>query len=203
MKKTLFAALAMAISSTAFADGHEMPFSYDHVDAKYSMFSADESELDAAGFTLSGSYSVTPEVFVTAAYESMETDDKILDIDELKVDGVILGLGYHMPVDLHTDMIHGADAVFEIKQGMYTAELADAEEDFDVTSISAGLRAHVAEMVEVRGDVVYETGDMDYSETMLSLEGRYHVTPDVSVAAMAELFAEDGETFGLSARYSF
>lgn len=208
LKKTLAAAVALAASTSAFADAHH-EFSYDYVEAGVGIIKADESILDSQTMVFAGSKTVGHNVFVLGGYEASETKDKI-DAgvgtpDEVSVSGFSIGAGYHMPVAVPAyamPYIDKADVVFTVAQTFGEVEYQDFEEDVDATTITAGLRTMMGHKVETEATVRHITGDVE-SDTSLTLNARYEVSEGVDLGVALNILGDAADTYVATARYSF
>ncbi|WP_251359254.1 hypothetical protein [Kangiella sp. TOML190] len=175
--KKVFLATTLALSSSlVLADN----VSYDYVDLGYQ----DYDGADGFAFELSKSFSA--DFYGRLDYTNLEADNSNIDIEFLR-----LNLGYKMPISSSTDFI--AELGYE-----------DIDVDFlgddDGFNARLGLRGMATRNFELGGFVSYS----DVLEsTDLTVEGRYHINNQFSVALEVGNDEELDEHYGVSFRYNF
>lgn len=165
-------------------------FNYNYVEISYDELDFDlgPADVDGDGLTLSGSYEITDDWHIYAAYGSHDLDFGI-DLDTWTV-----GAGYVYPLKDDID-IYGR--VLYIDQ---SADAGPASADDDGLGLQARIRARVTDQLELEGGILYV--DVADSDTSLQASARYNFTENFS-AGISLAFAGDTDGISVSARYSF
>ncbi len=168
------------------------PFSYNYVELGYAETEfdlGDGGDIDGDGFTLTGSFELTDEWHVVAAYA---TNDLDFGID---LDSWLIGAGYRYPLRNDTD-IYGR--LFYIDLDADGPGASDADDDG--LGLQARLRHRISDVFEVEGGLQYINASD--SDTSLQAEGRYYFQPTFSVGVGLS-FGGDSDGIGVNARFSF
>ena len=165
-------------------------FNYNYVEISYDELDFDLGpvDVDGDGLTLSGSYEITDDWHIYAAYGSHDLDFGI-DLDTWTV-----GAGYVYPLKDDID-IYGR--VLYISQ---SADSGPASADDDGLGLQARIRARVTDQLELEGGILYV--DVADSDMSLQASARYNFTENFS-AGINVAFAGDTDGISINARYSF
>lgn len=194
-----------------------------------------EDDADGELFGFSGSWEVLDPIYVKAAW-SRETKDfsnevlgTPLDLDSRQT-LALLGAGYHLETDDRTSLYFEAFGILEFKVkhsiplvtpsqfGPPSVAKTESVLKGDGYSLALGLRRRVGERFELEGQIarihtsvdIRRTGaEISDSETLLRIDGRYHVGGGLSVGAYLAYSKHTDDNFnnirklGASLRYSF
>ena len=191
--KYLLAVAMVAFSSAALSK----EISYDFIQGTYSSISITDSSLpdiDGNGFSVSGSFSVSPNLAINAGYEAASFD-RVLGID---MDATALTFG----ITAHTAVAPGTD-VF----GSFSVLNADVEASDGFTTISdddigniigIGLRHMLSEAVELAIGVS-RTDVFDDTSNTFGFGARFYANDTFSVG-VGYSTGDDTDTILLNAR---
>ena len=192
VKQSLMATLLVsyAISSLA-AD-----FNYN-----YGQVSYDDAEFDfgpgagilntdADGFSLAGSFEVTPELFVTASISMWEAANTV------DADTWLVGAGYHMPLNAKTDLLVEAN-IGNLEMSAVTSL------DYDIWAVSAGVRHSLDDKLEIGG----KFGWKDYerkpdTDTFFQVNAVYEFQKNIAGLISYET-ADTIDVLSVAARFYF
>src|SRR5262245_36694905 len=166
-------------------------FNYSYVELGYDEtdFDVGPADVDGDGLTLSGSFKLTDDWHVFAAYGQ---DDLDFGID---VDTYAIGVGYQYPI---RDDVARYGRVLYINQEVDLPGPANADDDG--LGLQFRVRGRVNEKLELEGGLNYiDVGD---SDTSLAASARYYFTKVFS-AGVGVTFGGDADGIGINARYSF
>ena len=167
-------------------------FNYTYVELAYDETDFDVGpgdDIDGDGLTLSGSFRLTDEWHLFAAYGQSDLD---FGIDE---DSYAIGAGYTFPLREDVDLY---GRVLYIDQEIDLPGPANADEDG--LGLQFRIRGRVSDKVEVEGGLQYlDVGD---SDTSLQASARYYFTKAFS-AGVGVTFGGDADGIGINARFSF
>jgi hypothetical protein len=146
--------------------------------------------VDGDGFGIAGTYTVADSFYVGASYEDYDFD--------YGVDGSVLeiGGGYFHTLQDDLDFI----ATFSYLEADASAGSQSADDDG--FQIGGGIRARLADSVEV--DALLELVDMNEgdSDTGIELRGRYYISDEFAVQAKAS-FGTNFDTISIGVRGEF
>ncbi len=194
MKKTLASLFAAGLLAPAIASANDISYSY--VDGGLALY-PDFEDQTFIGIDATGSFAVTPDIFVFGGLKYL-TDD--LDLTAIHVGG-----GYRFEVAPATDIWGGL--TIEYQEIEFTGRSCDIfgnctsrTVSFDDTSlgIRGGLRHRLNEDFEVGGSARIVTGDLDYFG--ISGYGQYFLNQNLGVIGEVDLY--DGE-LGLIGKVRF
>lgn len=198
MNGTPRALLVTALSIPALCAAQDEPrpaqpeFSYSYAEISYDETEFDigggVGEIDGDGFTLSGSYELTDEWHMYAAYGTSNLD---FNID---LDTYVVGAGYVFPLKDDIDLY---GRVLYIDQEVDT-NFGSADDDG--LGLQFRMRARISEEFEFEGGIQYV--DVADSDTSLLVSGRYHFT-DAFSAGIGLTFGGDVDGIGVNARFTF
>lgn len=152
------------------APGMAGDFSYRWGQVTYDL--ADIETDDGDGFGFSGSFEVTPDIFVQGAYRFWDMDSG-LDADAWEV-----SVGYRRGLDSRTD-VYGTFGLGSVQFGLRIGPFLLGT-DVDYWALRGGVRYWLQEKVEVGGTagiVAYDPGDTEFE---LGVNGQYYFTPRLS-----------------------
>jgi hypothetical protein len=186
-------AAAPAVESTS-------KLAYTSVDLRYLVVKVDEPSVDASGFALSGSWSMNANMFVTAGYATVETDDLRISgvTGSSQTDTLAVGVGGHYPVSPNADLV-GAFTILSASaegQGGFSGSTDDTGWAFD-----AGLRGLWAPTVEWGLTLGYVSIFED-TDTSLGLQMQYHTSRNWGILAGVGL-GSNATQLNFGARYNF
>lgn len=185
-------ALASAITFPALADSPNWNF----VQGSYLKASIDGLDVEPSGFGITGSTSMSENVFLGAAYKKLSGDISYLDVEASQIS---IGIGYHSPLSDKTDVY--AMLGFEIVEAKASGYRYSVSEDDTGYSFTVGLRSMVSESFELNGSVGYNSIDGE-NETSLAAGAQYYFNENVSIGAQYTT-GDDTNMWGFTARYSF
>jgi hypothetical protein len=177
----LAAAVLLPTVATAQQATQSQPFNYSYVEIGYDEF--DVGPFDGDGLTLTGSFEITDDWHLVAAYGAADFDGGG-DLDTWTV-----GAGYRHPLKSNVDLYGRA---------LYISD--DGPGDDDGLGLQVRLRAMVSDDVEVEGGIQHI--DVRDSDTSLQAGVRYHFNDNFS-AGLGLTFAGDTDSLGINARFSF
>ncbi|HZF29035.1 MAG TPA: porin [Gammaproteobacteria bacterium] len=166
-------------------------FNYSYAELGYDTtnFDVGPGDIDGDGFTLSGSFRLTDDWHLFAAYGQ---DDLDFGID---VDTYAIGVGYTYPIRNDVDLY---GRVLYIDQEVDFPGPASADDDG--LGLQFRVRGRVNEKLELEGGLQYV--DVGNSDTSLQAGARYYFTKAFS-AGVGVTFGGDADGIGINARYSF
>jgi hypothetical protein len=184
----LIPALATAQEGTRPA---KSSFNYSYVELGYDTtdFDVNGNDIDSDGITLSGSFKLTDDWHLYAAYSNRDVDFGI-DVDTLTV-----GVGYQYAIRDDIDLYGRV---------LYIDEQVDlpgpGNADDDGLGLQFRVRGRVSDKLELEGGIQYiDVGD---SDTSLQASARYYFTKQFS-AGVGLTFGGNADGLGINARYSF
>ena len=181
-------AFAVLGGAPALAEG----LNYNYVEAAYVDTEIDDSafDVDGDGIALGGSVELGESIFLIAGYSAQEFDFGI-DLDQWSV-----GVGGHIPISEKIDLVGSVSYV--------DAEVDTRFGNFDDSGygLSVGVRARVADNVEVEGGVNYVDLDDVGDDTTFGVGARYYFTPEFALGAGVAL-GSDATGWSIGVRYEF
>lgn len=191
MRAFLLFIAAFGFAGSTLADG----FSYTHLDGGYARTEIDRNvfgvDVDGDGFTLGGSLAATDNFHVFAAFS-----DQDFDFD-LNFQTLSVGAGLNWPLHSDLDIVGRLSYVKVDIDGPFGISVSD-----DGFAAGAGLRARVAERVELEGGFVYVNLDEGGSDTTPNFGARFLLTDAFAIGANVTL-EDDVTTWGIGARLNF
>lgn len=168
-------------------------FNYTYAELGYDTTDFDvgpgNNNVDGDGFALSGSFRLTDDWHLYAAYGQDNLD---FGID---VDTFTIGVGYAYPIRDDVDLYGRV---------LYIDEQVDlpgpANADDNGLGLQFRVRGRVNEKLELEGGLQYV--DVGNSDTSLQASARYYFTKEFS-AGVGVTFAGDADGIGINARYTF
>jgi len=160
-------------------------FSYVDVEVDAGPFS-----VDGDGFSLGGTVKVADSFYIGGSFDDYDLD--------YGIDGELLeiGGGYFQPLDDDIDFV----ATFSYLDAEVSAGNASADDDG--FQIGGGVRARLADSVEVDAMLEYANMDEGGSDTGIDLRGRYYISDEFAVQAKFT-FGTDFETISIGVRGEF
>ena len=192
IKNKLLAITIIALSTNAFSK----EISYDYVQGTYSSLT-DSSlgvDIDADGFAASGSFSISPNIAISASLGTTSSDRFMgikIDVKELN-----FGLTAHTSVSPGTDVFGNFSVVngdVEISNGFTTIS-----DDDTGNSITVGLRHMATEAVEI-GAAFNRVDIFDGTGNTFGFGARFYANEKFSIG-LGYSTGDDVDTFFLSAR---
>ncbi len=182
----------MVLSTNAFSK----EISYDYLEGTYSLIS-DSSlsvDVDADGFAIGGSFSISPNIAITASFGAIDYD-RVVGVD-------IESSGYNFGITTHTSIATGTDVFgnFSVVNSDVEASngFATISDDDTGNSITVGLRHMITDSVEIsaafsRVDIFNDTGNM------FGFGTRFYTGEKFSIG-IGYSTADDVDSFLLNAR---
>lgn len=166
-------------------------FNYNYADLTYNdidyAIGSGSVSIDGDGFGILGSFEVTPDLFISAAYNMYDMDAGLdLDLDVWEI-----GLGYHRAINTKTDLVAGL-AIGNIEISFL---------DIDTWSANAGVRHQLNDKVELGGKITYIDYDGNASDTRFAANVLYKFKKDLSGIFALEF--GDVDVMSLGARFEF
>jgi hypothetical protein len=188
MNRFTFAALLCAIIAAPAAHGQPaqaQAFSYDYLEAYYV-----NTDLDASGFELGGSYALSGAVHVFGAYLDQDYGDGF-DRSTLQ-----LGAGYRWPVRSNVDLIA------ELALASSELDRSDGPDvDDDGFIVSGRMRGWMSDDVELNG-ALHIDDSADDTDLIVEFGGQYYLSPELSIGGRLRTDEEATALF-LGGRYRF
>ena len=180
--------LLLAFSASANAQG----FDYNYLQLNYSNLDFDDINIDGDGFGLSGSYAVTSNIHVIAAYQSAGLDFGI-DVNALG-----LGVGYNTAISPTMDMFARLSY-----QYIDLDVPGPGDDDDSGVGFGVGLRYAASEQLEIDAGIDYvDFGGSDGDDTAFSAGALYNFTDAFSLG-LGGSWGSDTSTYTLAARIYF
>jgi len=194
-KKYLFALSILTLSTNAFSN----ELSYDYVEGIYSSItnSGFGTDLDANGYAVDGSVSISENIAITALIGATNFDEIAgIDIDSTEYD---IGITAHTPIAPGTDVFGNFSIVngeVEVSDGINTVS-----DDDTGNVITIGLRHMASERVEIgtafsRIDIFDDTGNS------FGIGARYFADDKLSIG-LAYNTGDDVDAVSISGRINF
>ena len=203
-RRGLVVALALfstgALAQTAPAPKSKPRLSYNSMDLSYLQVKVDDPSVDAGGFSLAGSWATGKNLFVTAGYSSIETDNLRIagTVGSTQTDTIAGGLGWHRAINPRADMVAAVSVLLASAdgQGGFSGSSDDTGYGFE-----AGVRSLWGPLLEWNASVSYVSifGD---SDTALSVRTLYGFTPRFGVLAGVGL-GSNASQLNVGVRYTF
>jgi hypothetical protein len=196
--KKLSALLISGTLLTTAAQAQQNPFSYNFIQAGYSIGTVKvdlvPGSVDTSGYGVSASGLVSENIFLTGSYGTQELKYDSLSGDQ---DQWTLGLGYRTPINSQTDLVGLISYIStDGDLGQYTGG-----------SIDLGVRHALSESLELNGSVGLIILGEDNDRTIGATVGlRYKVAQNTSIGLSVSASDNDGgsgTSGGLSARFEF
>jgi opacity protein-like surface antigen len=165
-------------------------FNYTTAEANYLLDVEFDGDLDGDGLGIGGSYEIAESFFIFGSYEDFD-----LDFD-INGDWLELGGGYFHELNEDLDFVATVSYVdVELSSNFGSA-------DDDALGLGGGIRAKLADSLEVDAMLEYYDFDEGDSDTSLELRGRYYFSPEFAVQLKMNLGA-DIETIAIGVRGEF
>lgn len=194
----LITVLLLMASAQAYAGG----LSYSYVEAGYAKASFDDTDVDADGFGVEGSFLLAPSVFAVAGYTQAESDEFTVGATtgSIEVNGGSIGLGFRNAISADADFVATANFLFAdvTGDGGFAGVLDDDDTGY---LIDIGVRGLVAPQFELAGGVSYGY-IFDDGETSFGIDALFHVTPQFSLIIGGET-SSDARVLSAGARLNF
>ena len=175
--------LFLPLSIFAYAD-----FSYKFAQITHTTIDDDDFG-DATTIDLDVSFETSENIFLSFGYGAGDFDDIDLDLDVLQ-----FGVGYHAPISESADFVSRVEYVEGETDGLL-------DSDLDGYGISVGVRAQLAEKVEVLVGVIYsdidvESGGVSASDSDTDLAANIALNLTDSLQAVIDIDGDD-QSLGL------
>jgi hypothetical protein len=191
MRKYIAAGTLLALGAAAPALAED--FSYSFLEAGYLSNEIDSAGLDGSGFALSGSYEFNQQLFGFASIADSEYDQG----SGVSTNALSVGVGFAWPLGTSVDLVSGI--AYERLRLHIDGIGSERETGY---SLNTGLRASVAESLEVTAGVKYIDLGGGADDFTLSAGGRYYFTPAFA-AGIDVSDNDDGSAWIISLRYDF
>ena len=211
LKKTLLVSgIALAISAPAMAEQRtsavrDNGFSYNYAQLAYDQWDGDDAfdaELDV--LTAEGAFELDEHLFLRGGLSFFDGDFGRGDLDGKQLYG---GVGFHTPLQEKLDFVGSADIIYDDREFEVTTcnplvgcVTSDADDDDIGFELRGGVRAAVADQIELEGGLSYY--DVYDDDITLYAQGLFKATDAVDVGARL-LFGGDRESIGVFGRYNF
>lgn len=126
-------------------------------------------DVEGDGFGINGSFSINDDLHILAGYSDIDYD--------FGVDGSLVNIGLGFNTGLSQDL----DFVADISYVSAEVDSGFASADEDGYSLGAGIRARTGQKVELQAGLHYV--DLDDSDTVLSVGGRYYFSDSFAFGA--------------------
>ena len=189
-------------SAERLSRGVVVPYTWaavDYTKTTHEPKGAGNAEIDDTLIGLSGSFLVTPDIFVIGGYATGQTE--AIFGEKLDVVTMYVGGGYRMAWSPTLDL----NTTLSVVQGE-VKDTATINSDVDDTGfrLAGGVRTVLIDKLEVGGNLAYtDVDDLDYFSG-LSLQGTALYTIIPQLAAGLDVTVGDNQTgFGVRARWAF
>jgi len=183
--------LALAPSAAALQDpaastaGHR-DFSYTYGQVALMRVDFDGVDDESDGIEFSGSYALDEKLYLWGGLGFASGD--------VDVTALALGVGYHQPLAPTVDLV----AEFGLLHSEF--DFSGGDDDETGWQLGGGVRAWVAQQVEVDAQLVYvDLGDSDIG---LDLGARYYLDTNLSFG-LGLFLIDDADTLSINARWDF
>lgn len=195
IQRSCLAVLMLALSTTAFS----REIGYDFVQGTYSSItvSSGGSDLDGDGFTLSGAFSVSPNIAFSGSYTDTSYDT--IQGFDFSSNEFQLGVIAHVAVAPNTDLF-GSFSVIEVEQDLSSSTLNFSDDDTG-NVISAGVRHMATDSIEVNAGIS-RIDVFDDTETSYGVGSRAY-TGEAFSLGIGYRTSDDVDSFQFSARVDF
>ena len=180
----------------AMASAHAGDLSYTYAEGGYGRVDMDSIDT-GDGFFVGGSLAFGTNWLGYAEYSTSNFDESGVDAD---LDEIQVGFGGHFPISKAVDFVGRLGYVQEKVD--VNSPLGGGSADEDGYMLSAGVRGHVMDKLDLMGSVDYTDLGNAGDDTGLSLRGLYEFTDAFSAGARVG-FSDDVTTYGIFARFSF
>lgn len=171
----------------------ESALSYQNLTVGYAKAEVDNT--DFSGLVFEGSLPLSDNVFITAGFSDVNSDDEF-NGDDINLSILSLGGGFHARVSPNTDVV----VRFEITDN--EAKHKDTETlDESGRNIGVSIRSKLAEKFELEAGVVNTEVD-DEDDNLIVVSGRFFVSPKASVG-LSIADGDDSNTRMLDLRFDF
>ncbi len=191
MKNLLRTVASIAVLSATLSAAQAEEFNYNYVEGNYQ--DMDQNGVDSDAWGISGSFDIAPNLNLITAYSIGEivTPD---NVDDITVDTIEVGLGYHAPLNAKTDMTANLKAVYQ--------DMDNAVGDDTGYAVGFGIRHQVNDTVEIGANISYQD-IYDADDTTYELNSRFAVNKDVSLGLAVSTSENELDTVSASMRFNF
>lgn len=191
MKNLLVSAALLTLGLSGTSSANEGP-KWTFVQAGYLQADIEDTNIEPTGFGIGGSHLVGENVLLVGQYSTISDDIFGIDVD---LNSLSLGLGYKHSVTSVTD-------VYTVLSYEYVEfEGGGGSVDENGYGATVGIRSMVNNNIELSASMKYIDIDGE-SDTAVGVAAYYYITPQFAVSAGYSV-ADDVDTIGLSARYTF
>jgi hypothetical protein len=165
-------------------------FNYTSAEANYLLDVEIDGDSDGDGFGIGGSYEIADNFFIAGSYEDVDLDN------DNSLDWLEVGGGYFHELNEDLDFVATlsyVDIEISTRFGSF---------DDDALALGGGIRAKLADALEVDAMLEYYSFDELDSDTSLELRGRYYFNPGFAVQMKMNL-GSDIETIAVGVRSEF
>ena len=189
MARSILCIILAVFSTSAAAQG----LSYNYFQGSYGRVDLDDSSFsaDGDGFGISGSYAFNEDFHLSGEYQTAETDFGV-DLSLLEIN-----LGYHATVSENLDLIA---QVGYLKVDVDASGIISADDD--ALLIGGGVRAALADNVELSGGIDYIDFDAGDGEMRANASFLVGLTDELAVGLKAT-FWDDVNIYQISLRLNF
>lgn len=210
-KALLVSGVALAISAPAMAEQRtssvrDNGFSYNYAQLAYDQWDWD-NDIEVDALTAEGAFALDEHLFVRGGLSFYDGDLGQGDLDGKQI---YAGIGFHTPLQDKLDFVGSADIIYDDREfefnqtfcnafGCVTSN-SDADDDEIGFELRGGVRAAVADQVELEGGLSYY--DLYDDDITLYAQGLFKATDTIDIGARL-LFGGDRESIGIFGRYNF
>jgi Outer membrane protein beta-barrel domain len=192
VRKLIWAIAALA----GMASAHAGDLSYTYAEGGFGRVDMDSIDT-GDGYFVGGSVAFGTNWLGYAEWSTSSFDQSGVSAD---VDEIQVGFGGHFPISRDVDFV-GRLAYVDEKVDV-SSPIGGASADDNGYMLSAGVRGHVVDKLDLMGSVDYvDLGDSG-TDTGLALRGLYEFTDMFSLGARVG-FSDDVTSYGVFARFSF
>lgn len=189
MKKTIAASLLLVAFNAQAAD-----FSYNNASLAYANVDIDLGpglSIDGDGFDFEGNFELNNNLFIPVRYQTIGYD---LDIDSTMY---LFGIGAHLPINNNLDFFGTAQI------GNYELEGPGGSIDDDALALTGGIRAAIADNMEVQAYFASISFDDDFEDqTGFGGKLNYYINNQTSFFGKIEMLS-DIDTISIGAQLDF
>ncbi|MQX52647.1 outer membrane beta-barrel protein [Alcanivorax sediminis] len=206
-KALLVSGVALAVSAPAMAEQRtssvrDNGFSYNYAQLAYDQWDWD-NDIEVDALTAEGAFALDEHLFIRGGLSFFDGDLGRGDLDGKQI---YAGVGFHTPLQAKLDFVGSADIIYDDREydatfcNAFVCTSTSADDDEIGFDLRAGVRAAVADQVELEGGLSYY--DVYDDDITLYAQGLFKATDAIDIGARL-LFGGDRESIGIFGRYNF
>ena len=187
MKVSIWGAVAaLCLTAPAFAENSS--FDYSFLDLGYTDIQYDDSDTDADGFGVRGSFKLTDNLNLIGSFGTGGVDDFDIDVKKYTI-----GAGLHWPLNRNLDILTTLNYI------NIDTDLPFGGADDEGVQIGVGLRGRLAEQLELTGGLTHTELDYGGNDTSPTVGLRYSFNKNFAILGDVSWF-DGGNQYFLGGR---